>query len=694
MRINRLPPSAQDVLRLAAIIGRDFDYEVLRRSCEVQDEDLLIEALEQAERAQLIKEIQSSGRSSMVPADAVDAPTILSAGCECFAFSHALIPAILREEIGSLRRHRLHRRIANAIESVYPNDLEDLAYHFGQAGDQDKARMYTMRAGDRARKLYANNQALELYNKAIEITDEEHPDRFHILAARAQVYDVLAERDLQRADIETMLQIADDHNDDAMRCDALIALADMYLVTQNYLMKEPADRAVEIARRLQDPVREGRALRNAGWGAWIHHDYHQSVSNIETAVARFRQAGMLVQAAECLHMLSLVTGLQGLGELDASLKFAEDAIHLSRLAGDPRQEAISLRRLAIVKMDQHKYQEALPFAEQALSLHRELGDRYEEGMALNALAVILSWLQRHEEAYEHFHRSFEIAQAIHTNMGRWMVFANLEWYHYRREGLYEDGLSYANEMLAREDIRKDPFMVANILHVKAELLRQIGQYPLAMEALREASAMADRYAGPLVRASLRLDTAHLYADIRHFNEAQAALDDAWKLSGRFERLADTAMLYVTAAEIARLQWEAGDLKQIRRAAAQIEQALTLLRDTPWMPEQALALQNAAWVELALDHAEKALAYSQEALDRLADNPIKPEGYQYVHICALWANGQEDKANTLLEQAYRRVMQVAGLIRDNGVRRSWMEDVPVNRQIVNDWISYHGLLPEG
>ena len=136
-----------------------------------------------------------------------------------------------------------------------------------------------------------------------------------------------------------------------MRCDALIALADLFLVTENYLSREPARRAVAIAQQLKDPVREGRALRCLGWSAWTRNDYHESLSTLETAVARFRQANLPAQAAECLHMLSLVTGMQGLGELDISQKFAEDAIQLSRSASDPRQEAISLRRLAIVYMD-------------------------------------------------------------------------------------------------------------------------------------------------------------------------------------------------------------------------------------------------------------------------------------------------------------------------------------------------------
>jgi predicted ATPase len=185
VRIERLPSSAQDLLRLASVIGREFDYEVLRLACE-QNEDALIEALEQAESAQLISEVR-------IP-KANDA----NGSGERFAFVHGLIPATLRDEISSLRRHRIHRRVALAIEKVHAEDLETLAYHFRQAGDQEKARYYTIRAGDRARKLYANEEALQFFNDAMLLTPEGHPDRFHILQSRSQVYDMLAKRDQAR----------------------------------------------------------------------------------------------------------------------------------------------------------------------------------------------------------------------------------------------------------------------------------------------------------------------------------------------------------------------------------------------------------------------------------------------------------------------------------------------------------------
>jgi serine/threonine protein kinase/tetratricopeptide (TPR) repeat protein len=682
VRINRLPESAQEVLRMAAVIGREFHFEILRRACERQNEDALIEAIELAERAQLITEAAASPGSRI--------PAVGAAASERFVFAHALIPATLREELSSLRRRRIHRRVAEALESVFPDDLEALAYHFGLAGDQEKARLYTTRAGDRARKLYANVEALGFYNDALALTPTDHPDRFHILAARAQVYGVLARREAQRADIEAMLQIAEAQNNQAMLADALTALADLFLATDSFFAPEPSQRAVEIARALQDPLREGRALRCMGWSAWNNHKYHESLSALEIAVTRFRQAGLLAEAAECLHLLSLVTGLQGLGEMAISQKYAEDAIQTSRLAGDPRQEAISLRRLAIVKMGLSQHEEALSLSHQALTLHRELGDRMEECHALNAIAVIHAMMGQHDQALPAFHESFSLAAAIGSTTSLWMAFANLEWYHYRREGLFEEGLAFADEVLARPETRKDPVMVANIHRQKAEAYAAIGRYANALSMLREAVVLVDRHASPSVQADVRLQIAMVHANMGRFQEAEKALEEARALSQKLERPNDVAILHVTEAEIARRAWEAGDLKRIHRAAGQIEQAIHLLRATPWSYELAYALTTATWIALAQNQAERALDLANESSSLLTGDPVRPEGWEYVQACALWANGRDEEANERLEQAYQRVMRVANALRDPESRKAWLEDVYYNRQIVNDWVSYHGL----
>ena len=62
-RVGKLPAEAQDVLRLAAVIGREFDFETLRRACDL-DEERLIDALEAAQRAQLIAEVRATAAAA------------------------------------------------------------------------------------------------------------------------------------------------------------------------------------------------------------------------------------------------------------------------------------------------------------------------------------------------------------------------------------------------------------------------------------------------------------------------------------------------------------------------------------------------------------------------------------------------------------------------------------------------------
>jgi tetratricopeptide (TPR) repeat protein len=155
-RIGKYDQQVQEVLRFAAVIGQEFDFTVLQAASGL-DEDLLIQALETAEEAQLITEARSRDNRRV------------EAGHEMFAFAHGLIPAILRESLSSIRRHRMHRRVAEALETHHPQDYEALAYHCGQAGDHTKARTYHRLAGDRALNTYANREAERHYQQALEL---------------------------------------------------------------------------------------------------------------------------------------------------------------------------------------------------------------------------------------------------------------------------------------------------------------------------------------------------------------------------------------------------------------------------------------------------------------------------------------------------------------------------------------------
>lgn len=165
-RVVNLPDDAQDMLRLAAIVGREFEYEVLAAASDL-DEDPLIDALEAAQQAQLIEEVSGSNGIT-------------------FSFVHALVPSTLVEGVRTLRRRRLHRRIADAIVQAKPGAFEAIAYHYEEAGDEARSLEYYRKAADRAVQAYANPEAERHLLTLLDLIEDEG-ERSQLLGELAQV---------------------------------------------------------------------------------------------------------------------------------------------------------------------------------------------------------------------------------------------------------------------------------------------------------------------------------------------------------------------------------------------------------------------------------------------------------------------------------------------------------------------------
>ena len=150
-RLSKLPDENLDSLRTAAILGREFDFDTLVAASDL-DEDTLIDVLEEAERTQLIDEISSDRGGT-------------------FRFAHALIGSTLEEGLSGLRRRRMHHQVAAVIEELRPDDYESLANHYYESGDVDKALEYLIKAGDRALRLSAYNEARRHFGRALEIAE-------------------------------------------------------------------------------------------------------------------------------------------------------------------------------------------------------------------------------------------------------------------------------------------------------------------------------------------------------------------------------------------------------------------------------------------------------------------------------------------------------------------------------------------
>jgi tetratricopeptide (TPR) repeat protein len=144
-RLQQLSETANRVLSVAAVIGRQFDLALLEQLLD-DDPDAILTVLEEAAEGGLVREV----------AEQLDR----------FAFAHALVRETLYESQSTSRRVRLHRRIGERLEASGEANPAELAYHFFE-GRAPQAAGYALAAAEQAQAALAYEQAVEHYRRAL-----------------------------------------------------------------------------------------------------------------------------------------------------------------------------------------------------------------------------------------------------------------------------------------------------------------------------------------------------------------------------------------------------------------------------------------------------------------------------------------------------------------------------------------------
>lgn len=324
-RLGLLSLECAEVLTLAAVLGRDFSLEALELLSE-RPADELLELLESGLTARLVAEVPGSfGR---------------------LRFSHALVRDVLYAELSTLRRIRLHRRAAEALERLHDRDLDpylaELAHHFleaAPAGNVDKAIEYARRAADRAVALTAFEEAVRLYGSALQALELQEP------------------------------------RDEELRCELLLRLGD----AQARAGDTPAARetfltAAALARELELPEQLGRAALGYGgrfvWEAG-RGDPHL-VPLLEEAVAALPSESSLRA-----KLLARLAGgpLRDEVERNRRAALSTEAVEIAARLGDPATLAYVLDGRHAAVWWPENLDERLEIATDLVRVATEAGDR-------------------------------------------------------------------------------------------------------------------------------------------------------------------------------------------------------------------------------------------------------------------------------------------------------------------------------
>jgi len=421
-RTHELSESARQVLRLAAIAGRRFDFALLQRLTQ-HDEQQLLTLMKELMAAQLVVEESE----------------------ERFAFRHALTREAVYAELLARERKKLHGTIAETMERLYASadaHLAELAYHFYEAGLWEKALFYTQRAGEKALRLYSLWAAIEHFTRALDAAHHlgvlPSPATYR---ARGQAYETLGDFEHARSDYEQALDAAHAGQDAVAEWQSLIDLGALWTGWDYTHASDFFQRAYEHARALGQPPMLARSLNRVGnWHLNVEEPL-ESLRCHQEALAIFQQLNDSHGIAETLDLLGMASYLGG--DLVQGTRYYEQAVTLFRQLDDRVGLTSSLASLTLrgavsitntMVADATTLAELLPDVEMAIKIAREIGQRPGEAYALYLLGLCQSAQGEYRRALDTLQQSLLIAEELEHR--QWMITA-----HWATGVLYLDLLS-------------------------------------------------------------------------------------------------------------------------------------------------------------------------------------------------------------------------------------------------------------
>lgn len=605
--------AAQDVLGAAAVIGRSFDVALLQRAGAVGTATLL-DALDELLARRLVREPEEADSGE-------------------YAFGHDKIRKVVYEDLSRARRRHLHGQVAAALETLHDEAAQApagrLARHYAEAGQDDKALHYAILAGDQAAGQYAHTEALTHYQRALEIAErvEATPEQLvHLYTRRGRVLELDAQYGEARTNYEEMEAMARRLDDPPAELTAVMAQVTLYATLTSLFdvarAEELAERAMTLARDLDDRVAEAKLLRNLALLYCYSNRLPEAVDRGERSLALSRELGLQEQAAFALHDLGWAYGFWGRPEKSAAA--FEEAGELWRELDNRPMLADSLSGLSHAFTFAGDFERALAAAEQAIAMGTALDNVWVKVSSNGNIGRVYWEMGRPDKTLAAAEEGFRITKE--AGLGAVVIARAYRDFVYARLGADEQGLA----ILQRE------LKVAET------------QLTFALPAVR----------GMLARIHLQND--NLTEAEAVINQSREDGDDAWGLIG-------AVWLRVAEGELALRQGK------VERGLAVTSDFLAELRDWgagAYIPQvltiRGRALLAAGQLEAAARTLEKARAKAEAMGSR-------QRLWQILAALAEveTARGNEEQAEGLGREAQEILREIAGRVPTADLRASFL-----------------------
>jgi DNA-binding SARP family transcriptional activator/predicted ATPase len=386
-RVAGVGEAATQLLATAAVIGRSFDLDTARTASGRSDEEV-VAAFEELTARGLVREVAG---------DAYD-------------FGHGLMRELVYQETSLARRRLLHGRVGEALagrargrRSPLP-PAATIAHHLELGGHLGEAAVYHRLAGDQARAVHANTDALSHYRAALALG---HPDPAGLQVDVGDLETLLGNYDTALAAYAAALGAAAPGN----QAELEHKLGSLHLRRGDW---DAAEHHFALTLRALGSLgaEARRADVTAGRSLAAHRQGHDddALALAEEALALAERAGDPAALATAHGMLGMLGTHRG--DHPTARGHLEQSLALAETLADPSARIAALNNLALAHRATGETDQAIRYTEAALELCARQGDRHRQAALLNNLADLLHLAGDRDAAMTHLKQAVAIFAEI------------------------------------------------------------------------------------------------------------------------------------------------------------------------------------------------------------------------------------------------------------------------------------------
>ncbi len=466
-RANRLNSKSKRILEVGSVIGDVMDFTLLSEVMDVNTFDLLDQ----------IDILVAAGLWQ----ESLDEETIF--------FHHSLTRDTVYDGLRDIKKRLLHYKVATCIEKLHSRDTDKvsplLAYHYKKGQKYEKAFKYYKMAGNNAKDVYAHEDAIEMFENALDMADMIESGREKTLDIKeelADIYLILGDYDKARGSFQSILE-NDTDKERALR---------MYRKTSEAWLNQSHfnEALVSVNQGLSLLEDEDdfdltlcKLLSLKGW-VYLRMDIKDQApelfkreNDIALKINDERSIGRSYHDLGTLHYLE--------GKLDLASKYLQDAIEVwKRLGEDPRLTT-SLNNIGLVKMYRGEWDQAERYFKENLENYKRIGDNLGIGISFNNLGDVYREKGEFEAALECFEKSKSIDEKLSNTDGVAGCINNMGITYYKMGELDNALEHHLNSLhIYRETGNKS--RCSWVLQCMGEVYMAKGEFEKALEVLEES----------------------------------------------------------------------------------------------------------------------------------------------------------------------------------------------------------------